>query len=704
MTAGATDIDIATPAQQATSPRLAVIALLAVCAVGGLLGIRTIVSEDLGYHLAYGERFWSDGEIVDHNAFLYTLPPTDTPPQQRPPAGPGSWYDAQGRYRFANANWLTQVVFTGVYLVGGFTGLNILLMMLVWSFVALVLILMRRLGVAPLMAAAGTLLVLLIAYERFLLRPELVGYVVLLGQAALLAPLVCDLGRRPIGWRAMAGLVALQWVLTNVHSYFLIGLGLTGAVAFEAVVRCLRQRSADGADGSRAALRSNLSRLGLLLGLQVLVCFANPWTWRLVALPIQTMLFLGKHNITQGQSAHPWAWYRELRRTFVNSGEVVTVWRTFLRSGFHGEPTRSLLTVALAVGGAGGIIAFRARRWALLLWATAGVYLGLSMHRNMGVATALMVPAGLAALSAWVFAATGAWSRMVRAIATWAAAGVVVCVCAVLTVLIVTDRVYPPRYQARFGMGRSRMVFPEGPADWLNTHHVRGRIWTDVMTSANLYFLLDPRPEWPTLINAWAYPPAGMARVHASWWAGPQVLAKVVARFDISVAVTRIDPGGASPTLLDLFNNPRWRMVHLDGLHVIFIRRDGPDGDLAEREALTPDTWDADDYVQRCNARESWPAFTMFTTANALAAAGWHDDAATVLQEVVALEPAHTGAWFQLARALTGRAVSRREAGDPQWSADVDLAIGAYRKRLALRDDAETQAALADLLAQFDRR
>ena len=84
MTAGATDIDIATPAQQATSPRLAVIALLAVCAVGGLLGIRTIVSEDLGYHLAYGERFWSDGEIVDHNAFLYTLPPTDTPPAFEP--------------------------------------------------------------------------------------------------------------------------------------------------------------------------------------------------------------------------------------------------------------------------------------------------------------------------------------------------------------------------------------------------------------------------------------------------------------------------------------------------------------------------------------------------------------------------------------------------------------------------------------------
>jgi len=647
MTAGVADIS--TSSEQATARRLGLVAVLAVCVVGGLLGVRTMVSEDLGYHLAYGERFWADGEIVDHNAFLYTLPATDTPPEQRPPAGPGSWYDAQGRYRFANANWLTQVIFAGVYLVGGFTGLNVLLMVLVWSFVVLMLVLMRRMGVGPLLAAAGTLLVLLVAYERFLLRPELLGYLALLGQAALLAPLACDVGRRRIGWRALAGLVALQWVLANVHSYFLIGLGLTGAVMVEAVVRWLQQSAADGESGPRDALRANLFRLGLVLALQVLVCFVNPWTWRLVVLPIQTVLYLAKHNITRGHSPHPWSWYRELRRTFVSLAEVGRVWRAFLRAGFHGEPTRSLLTVALAVAVGGGIAAFRLRRWALLLWVAAGAYLSLSMHRNMAVATALMVPAALAALSALAVVATGAWSQRARALAAWAAVAAIVGASGAVAALTVTDGVYPPRYQARFGMGRSPVVFPEGPADWLNQHSVRGRIWTDVMTSGNLYFLLEKRPEWPSVINAWAYPPEAMDRVYAFWYAGPKAVEKIVARFGLSVVVARTELGDPPPGLLHLFNDPGWQLVHLKGMHVIFIRRDGPDGELAEREALTPETWDAAGYIERSKARESWPAFTMFATANTLAAAGWLDAAVTILQEVVALEPTHTEARSALA-------------------------------------------------------
>ena len=75
----------------------------------GLLGFRTLVSVDLGYHLAYGEQTLDTGQFVDHNAFLYTLPPLDLEPSLRPDPGPASWYDEQGRYRFPNSNWLSQV-------------------------------------------------------------------------------------------------------------------------------------------------------------------------------------------------------------------------------------------------------------------------------------------------------------------------------------------------------------------------------------------------------------------------------------------------------------------------------------------------------------------------------------------------------------------------------------------------------------------
>ncbi|MCH7708917.1 MAG: hypothetical protein IH884_10530, partial [Myxococcales bacterium] len=39
------------------------------------LGTRTLTSVDLGYHLAYGEQLLTTGRLVDHNPYLYTLPP-----------------------------------------------------------------------------------------------------------------------------------------------------------------------------------------------------------------------------------------------------------------------------------------------------------------------------------------------------------------------------------------------------------------------------------------------------------------------------------------------------------------------------------------------------------------------------------------------------------------------------------------------------
>ena len=83
------------------------LALIAASALAFLLGVRTLSSPDLGYHLAYGDVFLQTGWPVDSNDFLYTLPPV-LPGQRRPASGPGCWYDHQGTYRFANANWLAQ--------------------------------------------------------------------------------------------------------------------------------------------------------------------------------------------------------------------------------------------------------------------------------------------------------------------------------------------------------------------------------------------------------------------------------------------------------------------------------------------------------------------------------------------------------------------------------------------------------------------
>jgi len=46
---------------------LAISLLIAVCVVGLLLSLRSLIGEDLGCHIAYGQEFWQHGRIVDCN-------------------------------------------------------------------------------------------------------------------------------------------------------------------------------------------------------------------------------------------------------------------------------------------------------------------------------------------------------------------------------------------------------------------------------------------------------------------------------------------------------------------------------------------------------------------------------------------------------------------------------------------------------------
>ena len=139
------------------------------------LGTRTLTSLDLGYHLAYGERALATGRLVDHNPYLYALPPQDLPPAERPAPGPASWYDETGRYRFPNANWLSQLAMTTAYRWGGISSLCLLTSGLVSALSVLLLLASRRMGLSWISYPAGLLWIAKIAYSRFKLRPEQCG-------------------------------------------------------------------------------------------------------------------------------------------------------------------------------------------------------------------------------------------------------------------------------------------------------------------------------------------------------------------------------------------------------------------------------------------------------------------------------------------------------------------------------------------------
>ena len=202
---------------------LGLLATLGAVAFMALLAVRPINSPDIGYHLAYGEHFLATGQIVQTNKWVFTPldPKIMTDPAQ---LGPGCSFDAAtNTYRFVNANWLSQAAMAAVKRVGGMNGLVALQAGLIVLLAVLLVVAMRRHGAPWHWVAPGVLMVALITDVRMPLRPELFGLPILVAQWALLS------GKR-FEWKHLAGVTVLQILMVNLHSYFLLGIAMAGAI------------------------------------------------------------------------------------------------------------------------------------------------------------------------------------------------------------------------------------------------------------------------------------------------------------------------------------------------------------------------------------------------------------------------------------------------------------------------------------------
>jgi hypothetical protein len=607
---------------------LGVAAVAMVAAFVLVLGVRTVTTEDLGYHLAYGEHFLSTGRIVDDSLGTYTIVPRDRLRYDLPP---GAWMDADGRYRFPNANWLSQVVMAAVYRVSGLAGLSVFLAALSAGIFALLAATMRRLGLGAMGIAAGMLLAAMVSYERVLLRPEVCSYLIL---AAMLFLLV----RGPLTRWTAVGLIVLQLLLVNLHSYFLLGLGLTGAFAAEDVLRRLWRRFVGG-DGSHqpspeppgGPRHSGAGQaLWAVLGLQVLACFANPWTWRLAIMPFQTLVFMRTHHIAGGsfvETGHPWAVIGEFFRPFA--------------SGISGNSRASdAFVVLLVLAGAAALCAAWLRRWAHLLVILAMTGASLTMRRNIAPAALLVVPLALSACRlALAPLGRSVWHRrggVMEAIADTVAAGLLLAG-AVGVFGVITQRFYS--YESRpmrFGLGISEAALPMSAARWINRNAPAGRLWTDYNTSSNLYWFTGRR-DVPVLTNTWAYPPDAMDLVLAVS-RGRADYRTLFDRLDVQIVTLKMDYT-SMPLARRMLADPNWALVDLDAVYATLLRAKGPNADLARRRRITPDTLDVDAFIRRLAAMDPVTSFPVYFGASTLAEIGWDKQAVSVQDYTLAKWP-----------------------------------------------------------------
>jgi len=600
------------------------------------LAIRPITSFDIGYHLAYGDHFLRTGRIVQTNRFgIYTTLDAGILADGGR-LGPGCAFDAEtGTYHFPNANWLSQVAFATVYQVGGMTGLCLLRAALILAVFGVVAWTMRRGGVGWGWIGPGVILAAVAAFERFDLRPELVAYLILAIQWRLLSA-----GR--FTWRRAAGVVAMQVVFVNVHSYFLFGAALAAAMLIDAVLRWLWARSVTQTDPGDLTARLKwlaVATAGVLLG-----CLCNPWGLRGAILPIQTALYIRQHHILAGARiettaagprliGHPWSMI----------GEIVP---TFSR-GLWIHPGTLALAAAMALAAAAGVVAIARRRIGWLLVAAGTVAVALSSRRGIalgGLFLTLLAGVSFADGWRWIIRRHDRPPLRRSANALTALASVASIAAGVaLTAAVVTNAWYlKSRFPWRFGVGVSNLMIPTGPAEWINRHRPAGRVWSDFANSSNL-LLLTGR-DMPLLTNTWAYPPYLMKK-QMEITAGLVPLEPFADRYDANTVVLRRGQR-RSPLIGWLSRSTDWTPVLIDAAQVVFVRAGGPTADLAAAQGLTERFFDARPFVERIAARDP-------------ASAG-HDAVIAVLDESQRRWPGRRDTLSALVRALEQRGDRRR--------------------------------------------
>ncbi len=234
-----------------------VLAVVALFALIGSLCLTRMTDTDLWWHLATGDQIRKTGEIPRAEMFSYTA-------LGRP------WIDI---------HWLFQSVVSWLYERGGVRALTAFKTVVILGLFGF-LFARARSGAGPLLVCGVLTLATLACQERFLMRPEIVSWVLM---AIVLAWLdrVLETGssteRRAILW---LGVPVLQLLWVNLQGLFILGPVFLGLALLAAARDLLRRPIPQGAF-------ERLTDLLVGLAIAAVACLANPYGAAALRLPFE---------------------------------------------------------------------------------------------------------------------------------------------------------------------------------------------------------------------------------------------------------------------------------------------------------------------------------------------------------------------------------------------------------------------------------
>ena len=502
---------------------LTALLLLSVVSLAAALAFQDLRAFDYWWHLRTGQLIAETGAVPKVDPYSYTVPGA----------------------RWVDIHWLHQLGTWGAYQLGGHAGVVV-------AKGVMVLLLVGVLGPIgyrrerPVVSAVAIALMLLIAADRFMPRPELPTFVCF---AAVLA-LLDRFERRPDAW--VYAILAVQLVWVNVHGLFALGVAVCG-IHFAAEL--LRPLVVPG----EALRRARLRRLASVTLLAALVSLANPNGLDGALYPLQQLGMIGPP---------------EDRGVF---GSLIAELLPPI------DPRRPMSAPGIVLAATLGALSFlamllnwrRIRAADPLVW-VAFLYLALGAQRNGALFAIAAVPILVRNLNEFL-EARGGRPRIPLPVDAVAAAGVLA-----LTVATATGELLPRIGSTREpGFGVMDVFYPTGAADWIERSRPEGPICHHMADGGYLIWRLFP--DYPVMVD-------GRLEVYGSekfleyQVARSEQFRVLDERHEFGTVIVHYSLVNSSELLRWLHLNSNWRLAFVDDVAAVFERipegRTGEDVDV----------------------------------------------------------------------------------------------------------------------------
>jgi Flp pilus assembly protein TadD len=498
---------------------------------------------DLGWHLATGDLIRRTGSVPRLDPFSYT---------------------AAGR-PYIEIHWLFQVALSLLHEAGGLAVLMTLREVLIVGLFAALFARCREAARSGSAAAGGPagfgdaaatngavaalVLTAIACQERFLLRPEIVSWVLMtlvlaaLDRASRDGPALPAARRRLLLWVGVP-LVHLVWV--NVQGLFMIGPALVSMALVAAGIEAAMGRDRTGP----------VREIALGLGLSVAACLVNPRGARVLLLPFrQFFTQIGGAGLV---------------------GKVIAEFQPPL-SGFVVRPpiVAFVLLAALTIA-ALALDARRARLFDVLV-AAATLYAALRARRNVPI----FVLAAAPILLRHAAGAAAAWrGRRTAPAGPVGAARVAVPAASAAAALLLTFAVVTDRYFQRWptelwwGPGTIPYYFPEEGARFIAAAGIPGQVFHPFDTGGYLIHAWEGRR--PVFIDGRNDPYLeGVLQEYIEDIADPAAFEATARRYGISAVLWTPTRALEGRLLLEyLARGHGWVLVHLDPGAAVYLRRE----------------------------------------------------------------------------------------------------------------------------------